>query len=257
MISILYNQDCLKFALEKADASYELIIADPPYNEIIEAEWDNQWHNDGEYLDWLNVRIKEFSRLLTHEGNLLLYCKRQFLPQIRLFCDSILKEQRTIIWIRRRNMDVTRGKTLASGYEPIVWYSKSDDFIFNFEEAKVPPEPHLQHRSEYQKGGRLEKGVGLTDAWNDIPALPHNSPEKTKHPTQKPLKLAERIVKLFSSIKGTVYIPFAGSGAEIIACHNLNRQWDGTEINKKYIEIINQRLNAQNTKLEAFLQKSK
>ena len=34
--------------------------------------------------------------------------------------------------------------------------------------CKVPPEKHLQHRVEYQKGERLEKGVGLTDAWIDI-----------------------------------------------------------------------------------------
>ena len=118
-----------------------MIIADPPYNECVDAEWDHQWENDAEYLNWLEIRIKEFSRLLNFTGNLILYSKRQFWAQIRLLLDQYLLEQRTIIWVRRRNCDITRGKTLASGYEPIVWYSKSNDFVFNSENAKIPAEP--------------------------------------------------------------------------------------------------------------------
>ncbi len=84
----------------------------------------------------------------------------------------------------------------------------------------------------------MEKGVSLTDAWTDISALPHNSKEKTIHPTQKPLALSERIVKLFSREGGNIFIPFAGSGSEILACISLNRQWDATEINLDYLELI-------------------
>lgn len=235
---MLKNMDCILFSKQQADKSYDLIIADPPYNECIEAEWDNQWHNDEEYLKWLELRIQEFARLLKDDGNLIMYCKRQFLHHIKFILDKYLIEQRTIIWVRKRNCDVTRGKTLASGYEPIVWYSKTDKFIFNSEEAKIPPQDHLKHRSEYKIGGRLEKGVSLTDAWTDISALPHNSKEKTIHPTQKPLALSERIVKLFSREGGNIFIPFAGSGSEILACISLNRQWDATEINLDYLELI-------------------
>lgn len=211
---------------------------------------DNQWKSDEEYLQWIDGRIKEFGRILSPNGNLILYCKRQFLSKIHLICDSYLKEQRIIVWVRRRNSDITRGKTLASGYEPILWYSKTDDYIFNSEDAKVSPKPHLKNRKEYKKGGILENGVGLTDAWIDIPALPHNSPEKTIHPTQKPLELSERIVKIFSPIHGKVFVPFAGSGSEIIACMNLNRQWDATEINPEYIELIKNQIKKQGTKLD-------
>ena len=107
---------------------------------------------------------------------------------------------------------------------------------------KFPPSLDLQHRSEYQKGGRLEKGVSLTDAWIDIFPLPHNSKEKSPHPTQKPLKLSERLVNLFSSPGDTVFIPFAGSGSEIQACLNLQRRWEATEINPDYCDLIRSRV---------------
>jgi DNA modification methylase len=76
---MLKNMDCILFSKQQADKSYDLIIADPPYNECIEAEWDNQWHNDEEYLKWLELRIQEFARLLKDDGNLIMYCKRPFL----------------------------------------------------------------------------------------------------------------------------------------------------------------------------------
>ncbi len=253
---MLFHSDCLDFAKQQPESCYQLIIADPPYFGTLEANWDNQWKSETEYLDWLKIRLGEFSRILTQDGNLILYCKRQLLPQIHLMCDSYLKEQRIIIWVRRRNMDITRGKTLASGYEPILWYSKSDDFIFNSQNAKTPPEPHLRHRKEYQKGGRLEKGVGLTDAWVDIPALPHNSKEKTAHPSQKPLLLSERIVSIFSSPGSKVFIPFAGSGSEIMACELSGRQWDATEINLEYIDLIKERIKNKNEKSDAYIQES-
>lgn len=253
MILILFKKDCLLFAKEKPDSYYELIIADPPYNDCIKAEWDNQWKDDNEYLNWLEVRIKEFSRILKPNGNLLMYCKRQFSHHIKIILDQYLYERRMIIWVRRRNMDITRGKTLASGYEPILWYSKSDQFIFNSKEAKIKPPKRLLQRPEYQKGGRLEKGISLTDAWTDIPALPHNSKEKTEHPTQKPLKISKRIVKIFSTPSGTVYIPFAGSGSEVLACIFLNRKWDATEINPTYINLIKKRLKNCPTSIERWL----
>lgn len=249
---MLRNQDCSTFLRENTN-QYDLILADPPYNNCIEAEWDNQWENEEEYLNWLEIRIQDFLKALKPSGNLLMYCKRQFHHKIKLILDKFMYEQRSIIWVRRRMMDITRGKTLASGYEPILWYSKSEDYFFNSEEAKIPPKPHLRHRVEYQKGGRLEKGVGLTDAWTDICALPHNSKEKTKHPTQKPQELSERIIKIFSPENGEIFIPFAGSGSEILSCILLNRNWDATELNPYFYQLIKKRLKKPQRSLNQWL----
>ena len=64
------------------------------------------------------------------------------------------------------------------------------------------------------------------------------------------LKISKRIVKIFSPDNGIVFIPFAGSGSEILSCIFLNRKWDATEINPTYIDIIKKRLKNCPTSLE-------
>ncbi|MHA1734730.1 MAG: DNA methyltransferase, partial [Promethearchaeota archaeon] len=91
------------------------------------------------------------------------------------------------------------------------------------------------------------------DAWTDISALPHNSREKTKHPTQKPLAICERILNLFSPKNSEIFIPFAGSGSEIVSCILLERHWDATELNKDYFALIKQRIKNSQRSLISWL----
>ena len=61
---------------------------------------------------------------------------------------------------------------------------------------------------------------------------------KSLHSTQKPIQLCDRLIKASSNENDLIYIPFAGSGSEIISCINNNRNYLATEINKKYIDEI-------------------
>lgn len=81
--------------------------------------------------------------------------------------------------------------------------------------------------------------MGLTNVWSDIDFYIKNR----QHPSQKPIMLSNRIIKLFSNPKDLVYIPFAGSGGEILSCIENNRNYIGTETNIKYIdEVIKPRI---------------
>ena len=80
--------------------------------------------------------------------------------------------------------------------------------------------------------------MGLTDVWNDI----NFYEEKRLHPTQKPVKLIERIIRASSHKNMIVLDPFMGSGSTAIACLNLNRYYIGIEKEDKYIEKINSRI---------------
>mgnify|MGYP000848137453 FL=1 len=84
---------------------------------------------------------------------------------------------------------------------------------------------------------------GLTNVWNDINFYIKKR-EYPKHPSEKPIELADRSLILFSNKGDLVYIPFAGSGSEIVSCIKNNRKYIATEINKEYIdEIIIPRIN--------------
>lgn len=75
---------------------------------------------------------------------------------------------------------------------------------------------------------------GLTNVWSDIDFYIKDR----KHPSEKPVQLADRCVRVFSRENDLVYIPFAGSGNDIVACANNNRRWTATEINEEYINNI-------------------
>jgi len=81
--------------------------------------------------------------------------------------------------------------------------------------------------------------TGVTDVWDFIP-------DKVRygHKTQKPKDITDRIIKASSNEGDLVYIPFAGSGSEIVSCINNNRNYIATETNKEYIDnIIYNRIN--------------
>lgn len=97
----------------------------------------------------------------------------------------------------------------------------------------------LQFDLEYEKIQMVfNTEMGVTDVWEDIDFYE----EKRIHPTQKPLKVSNRLILASSNNGDLIYIPFAGSGSEIVSCINNNRNWIATEISKEYIEIIEGRI---------------
>lgn len=76
--------------------------------------------------------------------------------------------------------------------------------------------------------------LGLTNVWNDINFNSHS--KRTNHPSEKPLGLSKRIIRIFSRENDCVFIPFMGSGSELLACKDLNRICIGSEINSEYFK---------------------
>ena len=239
MINKLYNGDCMQ-KLKKMQENKETvdsIICDPPYFGVVKDEFDNQWEDNDAYLNWMKQCLEYCYDLLKEGGNILLFCSRQNMWKICQLLDACgFIENRTIIWARKRGFNNTRGKALTSGYEPILFWSKGKSGTFNALKIKVESD-----RPEYNTG-TLKDGVNLSDVWTDIAALPHNSKEKTEHPTQKPVKLMERLVSVFTNPNDTVFDFCMGSGSTGVACNNLNRNFIGIEADEKYFQIAENRL---------------
>ena len=86
-----------------------------------------------------------------------------------------------------------------------------------------------------------QRGRPLGDVWIDIPPLNSQAQERLGYPTQKPLALLERILKLASNEGDVVLDPFAGCGTTIDAAQKLGRQWVGIDITYIAIDLIEKR----------------
>lgn len=235
-INKLYHGDCLEIMKQIPDKIVDHIICDLPFFQIMKDDWDNQWADEKEYILWCKNIIVEYKRIIKDNGNLFLFTGRQYNRKIATILDDFFIEKRIIIWARKRNFNNTRGQALASGYEPICYYCNGDKGVFN--NMKIIQDTK---RKEYVDGF-LKDGITLSDVWNDIPALPHNSKEKLDHSTQKPQKLIERIIKIGTNEGDIILDNCSGSGTLAIECIKNNRNWIMIEKEKKYCEISTQRI---------------
>jgi DNA modification methylase len=82
--------------------------------------------------------------------------------------------------------------------------------------------------------------MGLTDVFNDIDFY---IPKEIKiHPTQKPLKLIDRLVNCSSDMGDIILDPFMGSATTAVSCKNLNRNFIGCELDKEYFDMAEKRI---------------
>jgi site-specific DNA-methyltransferase (adenine-specific) len=90
--------------------------------------------------------------------------------------------------------------------------------------------------------------ANFTNVWSFMPAnLAKRNKTEQGHPTQKPIKLIERLVEMLSLEKMTILDPFMGSGTTGVACANLDRNFIGYELDPEYFEIAKARIeNAEN-----------
>ena len=86
------------------------------------------------------------------------------------------------------------------------------------------------------------KGNPLDTIWEDIPPLSSNARERTGYPTQKPLKLYERIIAASSNPGDWVLDPFCGCATTPVAAEMLGRQWVGIDIWDKAYQTVLERL---------------
>lgn len=95
-----------------------------------------------------------------------------------------------------------------------------------------------------------QRGKPLGDVWVDIRPINSQAIERLGYPTQKPLALLERIIKMSSKPGDVVLDPFCGCGTTIAAAQGLGRQWIGIDITYLSIALIINRMHDMYTDLK-------
>ena len=89
-------------------------------------------------------------------------------------------------------------------------------------------------------------GLMLNDVWNDIKSVQVTKKEAVDYPTQKPVRLLERIIEISTNEKDVVLDSMCGSGSTLVAAKNLNRVFIGCDLNKKACSFARKRLRLKN-----------
>ena len=214
------------------------------------------------YLTYMAQRIVEMHRILKPSGSIYLHCDPAASHYLKGLMDKIFDSQnfqREIIW----NLNTTSGyksqvKGYIRGHDTILFYTKTDDFIFNKEFRTHKPEYVARFKKIDERGrkyrddrpnGRRQyldetEGVALTDVWSDVMSFQQNTAAKeiTGYPTQKPLALLERIIKASSNEGDVVFDPFCGCATAPVAAQQLNRHWIGIDIEAQAADLLVERL---------------
>ena len=238
--------DCIDGMKGRGDGEFNLIIADPPYNLDKDFGLWKEAERRAEWKNWTKEWLSEALRVLSDRGNILVYGihRHQCWVQCMMY-ELGFSYRRQIIWYYENGFAGYGERSLNACYESLLWFSKSDDYIYHPIREPYKSKDRLKYK--ITKNGKVwtphPAGRLAGDVWS-FPTLAGRRfrDEKVDHPTQKSLAISTRLVRHFSNPGDTVLVPFAGSGTECVAAVGEGRRYLGFELNPAYIDLAQQRL---------------
>lgn len=247
--AVLYLVNTLDLLAQIPDGIARLVVTSPPYN--IGKPYEKRLDLN-EYVEQQESVIEESVRITAKNGSICWQVgnyvnKSRIIPLDVLlypvFDKFGLRLRNRIVWYFGHGL---HGRKRFSGrYEVVLWFTKSDDYIFNLDAVRVPQKyPNKKHFKGPKKGELSCSPLGKnpTDIW-EIPNVKSNHPEKTVHPCQFPVELIERLVLALTNLGDWVADPFIGVGSTAIAAVLHRRKAIGADIVEEYIKIAHGRLN--------------
>lgn len=253
----LLLQDAIVGMSEMPDNSFDLCIADPPYGASTKANWqyDSQkklngfggnWKLTSEVWDLLSqnelfentfVWLKEVKRLVKPTGSIWIHSTYHNAGFVNVCCQLLgLEIINEVAWYKRNAFPNLSARRLTASHETILWVhtgGEKREYAFNYDAVK---------KAKFEGDNLKEQDKQLRTVWD----IPNN---KTKHelafgthPTQKPLRVSDRLLMISGLENGKLLVPFAGSGTEIIAGLRYGMQVVGFETNAEYFELAKQRI---------------
>jgi len=236
----VYNGDVMHVLKDLPDESVDMIFGDPDYNVGINYGENNYTKKFDEYIDWYIQLTRESMRVLKKNGNLFMmnYPKQNAHLRVK-YLDQNFPNIHEYVWVYNTNVGHTP-KRFTTAHRSILHVRKSIDNKFFKDEVALPYKNPSDKRI-LQNLANGSKGR-MPYSWFEFNLVKNVSKEKTLHACQIPQKLTEMFIKASTKPKDIVFPLFGGSGAEIDLCRNLGRQFISAEIDKKYCDIINDRL---------------
>lgn len=263
----LYNLDCID-GMKKLKANMiDLIYCDILYGTGRGFKDYQDLKPDRKIIeDHYIPRIKEMHRVLKKTGSIYLQMDTRINHWIRCIMDDIFgydNFRTELIWCY--NSQGKTKKECNKKHDHIIYYTKSDKWIFNYKSVRdsITDLTYKRFKKEIDKFGYytvlkngkhtryyLKDGCLPKDWFEDIRYISRSSKELTGYITQKPRELLERIIKA-SSNKGDLVADFyCGSGTTLLVAKELCRNYIGFDINENAIKIAEKRINIYTSQLK-------
>ncbi len=240
--SQIIRGDCLEVMAKLPSQSVDFICSDLPYNisgkggttystkhGFVPAdfgEWD-KWKSDEAYLEFVFQVCAEYRRLLKPNASAVLflsYYKGGWIAY-ELERRGLFRFRSPIVFPKRNLKEVNLQRKLQAAFEYAVWLSND------------------RKSSEY--GLRTFNCLHPTLMRNVMDYSLYSTSEPAIHPTQKPLEVIKRLVKIFSNPGDVVLDSFAGGGTTPLACLQTNRRYLAIEKDGRYFRKMKKRLENQ------------
>lgn len=240
----LFQEDCICF-MEKLvnifnEGIFDMIFADPPYflsnggitcksgkfAKVNKGEWDKSMGieiNHKFNLRWIELCQK----LLKPNGTIWVSGTHHVIFSVGFAMQQLgMKILNDITWEKPNPPPNLSCRYFTHSTETIIWAAK------NYQS---------KHTFNYEKVKELNRGKQMKTVWT-IPSPSEDEKIFGKHPTQKPIKLLERIIISSTNENDLIFDPFSGSSTTGVAAIKLNRQFIGCELECNYIDISIKRL---------------
>ena len=240
--------------------SVDLVITSPPYG--IGKPYEKRTGIDL-YLEAQTIVLQELYRVVSPVGSICWQVGTyvdagEIFPLDTLFYPIFkslgMKLRNRIVWHYRHGLHAR--KRFSGRYEILQWFTVGDDYTFNLDPVRVPSRYPGKKYFKGPKRGQLSGnplGKNPSDVWDileagwengiwDIPNVKHNHPEKTGHPAQFPIEVAERCVLSMSNADDMVLDPYVGSGTTMVAAAMHGRNAIGIDQDPQYIAMAQKRI---------------
>ena len=212
-----------------------------------ERSYDDRFED---YLGFLRPRFAEVRRLLTATGSLFVHVDPRESHYVKVLLDELFGRasfMNEIVWAY--DYGARSRSRWSAKHDVILWYAM-DPRRYTFHYDAIDRIPYMAPKLVGEEKAR--RGKTPTDVWWQTIVSP-TSKERTGYPTQKPLRLLERIVTVHSSPGDTVLDAFAGSGTAGEAAWRHGRRAILVDENPEAIEVMAERLAAARPRVSCAL----
>lgn len=236
----VFLKDIMQLLKELPDQSVDMVYGDPDYN--VGVKYGDRTYTKAfdKYIEWYIELARESLRVLKDNGNMFLINYPKQNSHLRVnYLDSACYEVLDYVWVYNTNVGHSPYR-FTTAHRSILHCRKTNHNKFYKDNVAVPYKNPTDKRilNNLANGS---KGRMPYD-WLYYDLVKNVSKEKTFHACQIPQKLSEILIKSCTMPKDIVLILFGGSGSEIEVCKLLGRQYISAEIDKKYYDIIIDRL---------------